>query len=59
MRLTRLTIRLAQSANYTDTQPFPATPVTWTYRAIYRVADDRTGQWSLPVRVTVPAWEKF
>jgi hypothetical protein len=40
---------------YTDTQPFPAAPVTWTYRAIYRVDDDRTGQWSLPVSVTVPA----
>src|ERR1039457_5429174 len=37
---------------YTDTQPFPAAPVTWTYRAIYRVDDDRTGQWSLPVSVT-------
>jgi hypothetical protein len=26
-----------------------------TYRAIYRVDDDRTGQWSLPVSVSVPA----
>jgi hypothetical protein len=41
--------------NYTDTQPFPAPPVTWIYRAIYRVADDRIGQWSLPVSVTVTA----
>jgi hypothetical protein len=41
--------------NYTDTQPFPAAPVTWTYRAIYRVGDTQVGQWSLPVSVTVPA----
>jgi len=41
--------------SYTDTQPFPVAPVTWTYRAIYRVDDDHTGQWSLPVSVTVPA----
>jgi hypothetical protein len=40
---------------YTDTQPFPAAPVTWTYRAIYRVGDAQVGQWSLPVSVTVPA----
>jgi hypothetical protein len=25
--------------NYTDTQPFPAAPVTWIYRAIYRAGD--------------------
>ena len=41
--------------NYTDTQPFPAAPIKWTYRAIYRVADSRVGQWSLPVSVTVSA----
>ena len=39
--------------NYNDTQPFPAAPVKWTYRAIYRVGDTRVGQWSLPVSVTV------
>ena len=39
--------------NYIDTQPFPATPVKWTYRAIYRVGDSRVGQWSLSVSVTV------
>lgn len=38
---------------YTDTAPFPATPTKWTYRAIYRVADARVGQWSNPVSVTV------
>jgi hypothetical protein len=31
--------------NYTDTTPFPSTPMKWTYRAIYRV-----GQWSKPGR---------
>ena len=40
---------------YTDTQPFPATPVRWTYRAIYRVADAQVGVWSAPVSITVPA----
>jgi hypothetical protein len=38
---------------YTDTTPFPATPTKWTYRAIYRVGDQRVGQWSKPVSVTV------
>jgi len=40
---------------YTDTMPFPATPVKWTYRAIYRVNDAQVGLWSKPVTVTVPA----
>ena len=40
---------------YTDTQPFPAAPVTWTYRAIYRVDDAQVGVWSQPASVTVPA----
>jgi hypothetical protein len=41
--------------SFKHAQPFPAAPVTCTYRAIYRVDDDRTGQWSLPVSVIVPA----
>lgn len=40
---------------YTDTQPFPAAPATWTYRAIYRVGDSQVGVWSNPVSITVPA----
>ena len=40
---------------YTDTQPFPTAPATWTYRAIYRVGDNQVGLWSNPVSVTVPA----
>ncbi len=38
---------------YTDTQPFPSAPAKWTYQAIYRVADNRAGQWSAPASVTV------
>jgi hypothetical protein len=38
---------------YTDSQPFPAAPVKWTYRAIYRLDDNRVGQWSKPVSATV------
>ena len=38
---------------YVDTTPFPAAPTKWTYRAIYRVGDQRVGQWSKPVSVTV------
>ena len=39
--------------NYTDTFPFPSAPVKWTYQAIYHVGDQRVGQWSKPVSVTV------
>ena len=38
---------------YTDTQPFPAAPAKWTYRAIYRVDDAQVGLWSKPASVTV------
>jgi hypothetical protein len=39
---------------YTDTQPFPAAPAKWTYKAIYRVNDAQVGLWSNPVTITVP-----
>jgi hypothetical protein len=39
---------------YTDSQPFPAAPIRWTYRAIYRVDDHQVGVWSQPASVTVP-----
>jgi hypothetical protein len=39
---------------YTDKTPFPAQPVKWLYRAIYRVADAQVGQWSNVTGVTVP-----
>lgn len=38
---------------YNDTQPFPATPTKWTYKAIYRVDDAQVGLWSNPVTITV------
>ena len=40
---------------YTDTQPFPAASVKWTYKAIYRLADAQVGLWSQTASVTVPA----
>jgi len=40
---------------FTDTTLFPATPVKWTYRAIYRVGDAQVGIWRAPVSITVPA----
>ncbi|HEY5296893.1 MAG TPA: hypothetical protein VIK59_03120 [Verrucomicrobiae bacterium] len=40
---------------YTDTQPFPAASVKWTYKAIYRLDDNQVGLWSQTVSVTVPA----
>jgi hypothetical protein len=39
---------------YVDTAPFPAAPVKWTYRAIYRVGDSQVGVWSNPVSIIVP-----
>jgi hypothetical protein len=32
--------------------PFPATPTKWIYRAIYRVGNQRVGQWSKSVSIT-------
>lgn len=40
---------------YTDTTPFPATAEKWTYKAIFRVGDQRVGQWSDEVSITVVA----
>lgn len=39
--------------DYTDTQPFPAAPTKWIYKAIYRLGDAQYGLWSAPVSVTV------
>lgn len=39
--------------NYTDTNPFPSSPVKWKYRLIYRVGDQRVGQWSDETTITV------
>ncbi len=38
---------------YNDTEPIPATPTKWQYRAIYRVGDQRLGQWSAVATVIV------
>ena len=38
---------------YLDTQPRPATPTKWTYRIAFLVGDQRFGQWSSPVSITV------
>jgi hypothetical protein len=40
---------------YTDTMPFPGTPTKWSYQAIYRVGDNRVGQWSSAVTIGVGA----
>jgi hypothetical protein len=48
-----VTLAFDTTPGYTDTQPFPSTPVKWTYQAIYRVGDSRVGQWSKLVSVTV------
>ena len=39
--------------NYLDTTPAPATPQKWTYKAIFRVGDQRIGQWSDEVSLTI------
>ena len=38
---------------YVDTAPLPAVPTKWKYKAIYRVGDQQTGQWSQEVSITV------
>jgi len=38
---------------YADSTPLPATPAKWTYKAIFRVGDQRVGQWSDEVSITV------
>ena len=39
--------------DYLDTFPVPATPAKWTYKAIFRVGDQRVGQWSDEVSTTI------
>lgn len=46
-------LTIDSTPGYVDTEPFPAAPVKWTYRAIFRVGDKRVGVWSKPVVVTV------
>ena len=37
--------------DYVDTEAVPAAPAVWKYKAIYRKADERIGQWSAVVSV--------
>ena len=39
--------------DYLDTTPLPTPAARWKYRAIYRVGDQRVGQWSDEVGITV------
>lgn len=39
--------------NYFDTAPIPTTAAKWKYRAIYRLKDQRVGQWSNEVSISV------
>ena len=39
--------------DYLDTSPLPPTLAKWTYKVIYRVGDQRVGQWSDEVTLTV------
>ncbi|HCN29944.1 MAG TPA: hypothetical protein DIT64_14620 [Verrucomicrobiales bacterium] len=41
--------------DYLDTAPLPATPAVWKYKAIFRVGDQRVGQWSDEASITVAA----
>ena len=44
---------IANSPRITDNTPLPATPVQWKYKAIYRLKDDRIGDWSTITPVSV------
>jgi hypothetical protein len=48
-----VTITTDPTPGYTDTTPFPAAPAKWTYRAIFRLNDERVGQWSASVSAMV------
>jgi hypothetical protein len=39
--------------DYLDTTPLPQIPAKWTYKIIYRVGDQRVGQWSDEVTLVV------
>jgi hypothetical protein len=46
-------LAIGRILGYVDTEPFPLASAQWTYRAIYRSAGNRVGQWSKPVSLTV------
>lgn len=39
--------------DYTDSHELPSAPSLWKYRAIYRLRDERIGQWSDSAQITV------
>jgi len=43
----------AATAKAGCTEPILATPTKWQYRAIYRIGDQRVGQWSAAASVIV------
>jgi hypothetical protein len=48
-------LAIDSTPGYDDTTPYPAAPIKWIYRAIYRVTDHQVGQWSQEVSVVVGA----
>ena len=48
-----VTLASGRILGYVDTEPFPAAPTPWTYRAIYGSSGNRVGQWSKRVTLTV------
>ena len=48
-----ITLASDSTPGYNDTQPIPAAPAKWTYKAIYRVGDAQVGLWSNPVSIMV------
>jgi len=44
---------IANSPRVLDNSPLPPAPATWSYKAIYRVKDQRVGDWSAVYSLTV------
>ena len=48
-----VTLTLDSTPDYLGTMPFPAAAAKWTYKAIYRLEDQRVGLWSDEANITV------
>lgn len=46
-------LAMDSTPNYLDGTPAPATPQKWIYKAIFRVNDQRIGQWSDEVSIVI------
>lgn len=46
-------LTIDNTPGYVDIEPIPAAPTKWQYRAIYRIGDQRVGQWSAIASVIV------